>query len=164
MKADKIEAIKTMAQRGEPGEREVARKILEEMGIDPDGEVKNFREVIVTYKTKQEFHLVVGLAAKYTNNHLITYYKYSPRRIGIEIPFLKSFEFREDVRILLKEWRKSLRSYLIAFIETNNLHADKETGTNSTVLTEEELQEILGMMRNMKEVELRKKLPERGSD
>ena len=156
MKKEKLRLVAILAREGTEGERQAALSILDSLGISmEDIEIENDEDVILTYKTSNEKRLIIQLYCKTMNVNSITYIRLGNRKFSIKIPKTKVKRFKEDTKTILSSWRKELKTLESAFIQANRLFSDIPSGCSSS-LSEQEIEDILSMSKNIKNVTLGK--------
>lgn len=163
MKNEKLKLIARLARRGEEGERDVARRILELSGISVDDIPEEDEvEVEFTYKTSLEKQLIVQYYCKLMNCNRMNGFRIGSRRGSVYLPVDKVDRFRQDISTILSLWRKELKRFLEAFIAANHLYSDIPTESEAE-LSMEEMEELVAMARSIKRATLGRLLQDKNS-
>jgi hypothetical protein len=149
MKQEKLEAIAERALNGDGEERTVARKILEERGLNPEDILEQKRFIDTTFKFKDRFEkkIIMQAYAAITNQWLISYTNEGKRKIGFRVDVRYAEQLVNLVGRLIKSWRKDLRLFELAFIAKNSLEPSSEAPNENheTDITSEEVEKWVHM-------------------
>lgn len=163
MHTDRIQRVIQMALRGEPGERDVARRLLEEAGI-PESEWESLKdpviEVDVTFRNKTERDLVQQVFYSVANTNTIRYYKIGSRKIRVPISASRADGFKASVDTILGLWRSEIEKFKIAFIHANHLYStvDGDDENSPAPMSEDDIRAIISMMPNIRTANLSRQL------
>jgi hypothetical protein len=163
MNAEKLKLVARLARQGEPGERDVALRILGIAGVSlEDIPQEEEVEVEFIYKTALEKQLIVQTYCKLTNSNVMNGFRISSKRGSVFLPADMVDRFRQDVSTILSLWRKELKRFFEAFIQANRLFSDLPSDSDFKISIEE-LQEIMVMARSIKRATLGRLLNEKNT-
>lgn len=163
---EKLKKLKTMAERGTPGEAANAEKMIKiflkkfnfhESDLEDKPERRFFR-----CPTKYETRLLFQVISKVLNsNEGVNYGKYK-REYSVSLTQAQYIEVDRLYNIYRREWKKTIKKAYSAFVHANNIF--KESGgddNDKQDLTPEEIkemEEIMEMMSTMDKIEIYKEI------
>jgi hypothetical protein len=155
MKREKLELVAKLAKHGVDGERQAAIAILASFGINPDDIEDNEKqvEVFLNYKNAFEKQLIVQVYCRIMKTNELYFYFIGKHKVSIRLPKSKSDRLINNVDSVISLWRKQLKTFQSAFINTNRLYSGIDDDKPSS-LTQDEIDEIVSMARNLKTITL----------
>lgn len=161
---ERIRKVLVMAQRGEPGERDNAQRLLTQLlekykltleDINPKAQatVHWFR-----FRSAIERQLLVQCVAKVTSRATLSPWGrrkakgkgHRPGIVGFEMTPIEYAEARHMYDHFRKHWKKQVESLLTAFITRYDLQAPpSDTPGDSEPMSDEEYEAVRAMMRGL---------------
>lgn len=151
---EKIKALLALAERGEEGERENARflmeKLLDKYGLSLDDVVSpdNTPERYwFPFQTKMEKLLLLQIRYMVTNIRSRSYYQ-DGRKIGLDLTAVQEAEIRFLYDVYRRNLKKELSIFFDGFVQANKLFGELPDNEEPAPVTEEMLR-ALGMAENI---------------
>jgi hypothetical protein len=153
----KINKIMELAERGSPGEKEVAISklyyLLDKHGLTIE-DIKNSEKGYYwfPYNTAFEKEILFQITFKTLNSGELSYrQKKGKRKVAIELTPIQNAEIKMLYNIYKKSFRDEMNILLRAFISKHQLHSEQRTATE---VDKEQLERILRMSMGIQSVNI----------
>ncbi len=163
----KLQKLLELSRRGEPGEADQARRILDQLLkklniTEADIESPVVRKYKFRFKTSQERDILVQVICMVIGKSSVAHY---PKRVGrkefvLDLTASQAAEVSTFYEQYVRAWRQLLQDTLVAFVSTNRIYPPREG--EAPAPTQEQLDEwarVSRIAKHLDVVPIRRGLP-----